>query len=191
MKKIHNFDPVYDSQKMFRLLLEAMSNPTRKVNIKEFTDKMYGENAEFLALAMTLLDNEVTFSTCGNEEISDQIISLTLSNREQTDLADFIFVSDTTVLKKVMETAKAGTLKDPQRSATIIVKDNGTELVSLNLSGPGINGSIHFLTSALVEKTIDIRDNNYFEYPQGVDLIFVTGNNELFAIPRLTKKEVL
>lgn len=191
MKKIHNFDQVYDSQKLFRLLLEAMSNPTRRVNIKEFAEKMYGENAEFLALAMTLLDNEVTFSTCENQEISDEIVSLTLSNREQSDLADFIFVSDSSLLSEVIETAKAGTLKDPQKSATIIVKDDGSEVVSLHLSGPGIKESVRFLTSGLVEKAIEIRDNNYFEYPQGLDLIFVTNDSELFAIPRLTKKEVL
>ena len=191
MKKIHNFDLVYDSQKMFRLLLEAMSNPTRRVNIKEFSEKMYGNHSDFLALAMTLLDNEVTFSTCENQEISDEIVSLTLSNREQIDFADFIFVADSSLLQEVIETAKAGTLKDPQRSATIIVKDDKSELVPLNLSGPGIKDKTHFLTSRLVEKAIEIRDNNYFEYPQGLDLIFVTNNSELFAITRTTKKEVL
>jgi len=56
LSKKHNFDPVFDSQQVFRLLLEAMSNPTKVVNIKEYADKLYGGNPVFLALAMTLLE---------------------------------------------------------------------------------------------------------------------------------------
>ena len=55
MKKLHNFDEVFDGQKVFRKLLEAMSNPGRWVSIAAQSEKMYGENKDFLAIAMKYL----------------------------------------------------------------------------------------------------------------------------------------
>ena len=65
MKKLHSFDEVFDGQKVFRKVLEAMSNPGRRVFIAEQSEKMYSDGKVFLAIGMTLLDNEVTFATCG------------------------------------------------------------------------------------------------------------------------------
>ena len=47
---------------VFRLLLDAMSNPTRTVSVAAQKEKLFGDYGAFLALGMTLLDNEVTFS---------------------------------------------------------------------------------------------------------------------------------
>ena len=192
MRKIHSFDEVFDAQKMFRLLLEVMSNPTRTVSIKKFSDKLYGDTPEFLAIAMTLLDNEVSFQACENHTLSEQIISLTLSREEPFENADFIFVTDPSMLQDVIKNAKCGTLRDPHRSATIIVKNTANAKNNcLRLYGAGINGTAEFKTSDIVKTAIDIRDHQYYEYPQGVDFIFVSENGDLFAIPRLTLKEVV
>lgn len=37
--KKHRFDTVFDNQKVFRLLLEAMSNPLRSVSMREFAEQ--------------------------------------------------------------------------------------------------------------------------------------------------------
>ena len=124
LSKKHSFDTVFDSQKVFRLLLEAMSNPTRVVNIKEYADKLFGDHPVFLAAAMTLLDNEVSFNTCGNHSLSDEIASLTLAKREQIENADFVFVCEPNAIKSVIENAKCGTLSDPHKSATVIIGNN-------------------------------------------------------------------
>ena len=62
MKTLHQFDEVFDTQAVFRKVLEAMSNPTRTVSVAEQMEKLFGNHRAFLALGMTLLDNEVTFS---------------------------------------------------------------------------------------------------------------------------------
>ena len=191
MKKKHDFDEVYDSQKLFRLVLEAMSNPTRIVNIKELADKMFGEEAEFLALALTLLDNEVSFNTCENEILSDNIVSFTLSNREKIENADFVFVSDVSELELVISNAKCGTLENPQKSATIIVKCSDENDVVIRLHGPGIKDTVDFKTCKVVKHALDIRDNQFYEYPQGLDFIFVSDTGAMFSIPRLIVKGVL
>lgn len=189
MKKIHSFDEVFDAQKVFRLVLNAMSNPTKIVNIKSYAEKLYGSEPEFLALAITLLDNEVSFYTCAYAELSDEIASLTLSKSEELETADFIFVSDPGRLKKVIEIAKCGTLIDPHKSATVIIKNTGVNTCQMILSGPGIKNNIEFDITETVKSAVELRDEQYYEYPQGIDFIFVSENGDLFAIPRLTRRE--
>ena len=57
MKTLHQFDEVFDTQAVFRKVLEAMSNPTRTVSVAEQMEKLFGNHRAFLALGMTLLDN--------------------------------------------------------------------------------------------------------------------------------------
>ena len=61
VKQLYHFDEVFDSQKSFRIVLEAMSNPLRKLSREKEKDKLYGEYPHILVLAMTLLYNETTY----------------------------------------------------------------------------------------------------------------------------------
>ena len=190
LSKKHNFDIVFDSQKIFRLILEAMSNPARIVNIKEYADKLYGNYPVLLAVAMTLLDNEVSFNTCENRQLSDEIVSLTLSRREKVDSADFIFVCEPKDTKNIIENVKFGTLADPHKSAAVIIQNDSEPIEKLKLSGPGINGYTDIMVTQTVKDSIVLRDMQNYEYPQGIDLLFISSNGELFAVPRLTRMEV-
>ena len=53
MKTLHQFDEVFDTQAVFRLLLDAMSNPTRTVSVAAQKEKLFGDYGAFLALGMT------------------------------------------------------------------------------------------------------------------------------------------
>lgn len=185
----HRFDDVFDNQKIFRLLLTAMSNPTRVVNIKEFADRLFGEYPEMLALAFTLLDNEVSFTVCGCQALADDIALLTLSEKAPAESADYLFVTDSSRLEAAITAAKCGTLRDPHKSATVIVNDVGTDSHDVEFRGPGIAGVVRFPATETVRAAVDMRDTRFYEYPQGIDLIFVSGNGDLFALPRLVTKE--
>jgi alpha-D-ribose 1-methylphosphonate 5-triphosphate synthase subunit PhnH len=187
LSKKHSFDTVFDSQKVFRLILEAMSNPARVVNIKECADKLSGDSPVFLAVAMTLLDNEVCFNVCESRTLSDEIVSLTLARRKTLDSADFVFVCDDSDMKGVIENVKCGTLADPHKSATVIIWNDGEPDSRMILTGPGIDGRTMVQMTQKVEEAIALRDAQHYEYPQGIDIIFVSNNGELFAIPRLVK----
>ena len=189
LSKKHNFDIVFDSQKVFRLVLEAMSNPSRIVSIKECADKLFGNRAAFLALAMTLLDNEVSFSACDNQPLSNDIASLTLAKRDEVNAADFVFVDNPKDMETVIENVKCGTLDEPHKSATIVILNDDVPVNPLTLWGPGIYGRIDINTSTTVKNAIKLRDAQHYEYPQGIDLLFVTSSGDLFAIPRLTRME--
>lgn len=189
MEKIHNFDEVHDSQKMFRLILKAISNPLKKVNIKPYMDKLFGNDKDFLAIAFTLLDNETSFCTFNNSILDDNIISLTLSKKAECQDADFIFVDTKKDLFFSIKNAKCGTLYNPHKTATIFARINSFEDAYLKMSGAGIDKNIEILTDYLVLNAVDLRDEICFEYPQGIDIFFIDENGELFAIPRLSKKE--
>ncbi|MDD2971443.1 MAG: phosphonate C-P lyase system protein PhnH [Lachnospiraceae bacterium] len=189
MEKLHNFDEVYDSQKVFRIILEAMSNPARKISVKEWADKLYGENPVLLTVAMTLLDNEVSFNTCKDEALSAQISLLTHARETKEEDADYLFVSDSRKLSKVIEKAKSGTLADPHRCATIIALQEDTDECCLKLYGAGQPGIVEFHTSGTVRQAILQRDRQLYEYPEGIDFIFVSKEGNLFCIPRLTLME--
>ena len=191
LTKKHSFDIVFDSQKVFRLILEAMSNPLRVVNIQESADKLFGNCSPFLAVAMTLLDNETGFTVIGNDLLSEDIASLTLARREEPESADFIFICDPDGIEAAIKTAKCGTLSDPHKSATIIVQNDSDPVCRLSLSGPGIDGTAEIMVSQVVKDAIAYRNIQFYEYPQGIDLIFISEEGDLFAIPRLVQLSVV
>ena len=190
LTKKHNFDPVYDSQKVFRLVLHAMSNPAGVVSVKEYADKLYGNSPDIMALAMTLLDNEVSFNTCDDHSLSEKITLLTHAGVENTENADFIFVCSPDDLRNAIENAKCGTPADPHKSATVIIHNSGEAVYRLTLSGPGIDGRVAISASQTVKDAVELRDAQSYEYPQGIDLLFISQSGEMLAIPRLTRMEV-
>jgi len=188
----HSFDVVFDSLKVFRLILEALSHPTRVVSLKGCAEKLSGINPFFLTVALTLLDNELCFNTCEDRLLSDEIAALTHARRALVEEADLIFVCSPKDLKNVIENAKGGTLIDPHKSATIVVRNVVNELVPhcwLNFTGPGINDSITTLVSETVRDALALRDAQYYEYPRGIDFLFISDEGDLFAVPRLVHIE--
>jgi alpha-D-ribose 1-methylphosphonate 5-triphosphate synthase subunit PhnH len=60
----------------------------------------------------------------------------------------------------------------------------------MKVSGPGIDGQMTIRATQTVKDAIAFRDNQNYEYPQGGDMIFISDEGELFAIPRLIRIEV-
>lgn len=99
--------------------------------------------------------------------------------------ADFIFLETKNQLSAVFAKAKYGTLADPQKSATLIIN---TELVGGNemeLYGAGIDGTIKLKLSDTISEAIQIRDEQMYEYPEGIDMVFVSSDGEILCVPRL------
>ncbi len=190
MKRIHSFDLIYDSQQLYRVILEACANPGRALPVRKFAEKMYGSQPAMLAVAVTLLDNEVSFCTGGDEELSSQIIALTLAHEAGPEDADFIFVTEQSKLPELMRRAKSGTLTDPHKSATLIIDTSGSEQTDIKISGPGIRDLMTLTTAATARQALTLRKDQYHEYPQGIDLMFISENQELMMLPRLVTQEV-
>ncbi len=190
MKKLHDFDEVHDSQMVFRLILKAMSNPLEIVNIKQITNKLFGQYPAFLALALTLIDSKTSFCTTYERELEQDISSLTLGKNTEISDADFVFVSKPELMSELMQKVKCGTLLKPHQSATFIIQideKSNSEEKKICLYGPGIKNTAEIIANENVYRTISYRDEMHFEYPEGIDLIFVDTEGNMFAVPRTSR----
>ena len=90
----------------------------------------------------------------------------------------------------VVDRAKRGTLVDPHESATVIDKIAGEpEDREVTLSGPGIDGRLVTKLPRTAVQALRLRDLQEYEYPQGIDFIFLLDGAELLCIPRLVRME--
>ena len=189
LERKHDFHTVYDAQAMFRLILTATANPSREVSIQPFANKLYGPFPHLLAVAMTLLDNEVGFCVRENGDLTESIAALTLSPEKLPEDADFVFVTEAAMLEDTVRRVKCGTLRDPHRSATLVVWNKDESKCALWLTGPGIAGAVTWHTTKLARLALQARDAQRFEYPEGIDFLFVSDLGMLAAIPRLIRWE--
>lgn len=189
MKQLHTFDEVFDSQKVFRKALEALSNPGRTLSIAEQSEKLYGEQPGLLALAMTLLDASVSFCAPDDAELTEQILLHTHAAPVDAQEADFLFCTRAENLTACIEAAKCGTLADPHTGATILVRVPQEESVRVRLSGPGVDGALETEVPRDVLAAIRTRNAQAYEYPQGVDFFFLLPGDTILAIPRLVRME--
>lgn len=188
MKQLHTFDEVKDSQKVFRRLLDAMANPGRVCEIGEQSAKLFGKNPNQLALAMTLLDGSVSFCAPGNPELEEQIVLLTHAKKKEAAEADYLFAAARDGLGELIGQVREGTLEDPHTSATLILSVESTAAdACVELSGPGVDGTLSMKVPAEVLHAISLRDQQEYEFPKGTDDIFVLPGSRILCIPRMVK----
>ncbi|MCL2746922.1 MAG: phosphonate C-P lyase system protein PhnH, partial [Coriobacteriia bacterium] len=202
---------VLDGQGTFRLLLEAIAHPAQAVNIAKFAAKIHHDsgastfsenttreqlrsngcaiNSVFLAVAMTLLDNETGFAAIGDQSLVDEIELLTLATKTTLDNADFIFVCNESNIKDAIEHAKYGTLADPHKGATLIINNDGIGSQVLTLQGPGVDKKIEIQATQAMCEALYLRDEQCYEYPEGIDLFFVDSAGNVRALPRLIQRK--
>ncbi|MDR0585249.1 MAG: phosphonate C-P lyase system protein PhnH [Treponema sp.] len=199
MKNKHAFDMVHGTQEVFRILLEALANPGRVLSIGPYAAQFAGQG-RWLAPAVTLLDKRTGFYWEGDPETGEEIRFLTGAPRVSLEEADFVFLNRELQSGKaphVFSRVKGGTHIDPHMSALLfidagtgegVVTDGGEKPgESVFLSGPGIppEGRHLDLFPAEVE-WCRARDDRGFEYPCGVELVFLREDCSLAALTRKT-----
>lgn len=191
MQSVYAFDFVFDSQSVFRSLLQAMANPGRIESIRREAETFTEDYGTLLALGCTLLDNEEKMFVEKNPILAESLHNLTLCREGVLEVADYVFLSSEMndgSLAAVFDKVKHGTYADPQCSATLLVYCEsvaGTDVMVL--SGPGIDGTLTVGVSPYVKKTIALRDAAQMEYPLGVEVVFCDASGAIMAVPRLVK----
>ncbi|WP_080844161.1 phosphonate C-P lyase system protein PhnH [Cytobacillus gottheilii] len=198
------FNIVHDVQSVYRKLVDAISRPGELASLQRECLLVKGENylsdhQSVLLLALTMLDQEVTFKVLSEKEeiISKVIYQLTNAKPAQLEQADYIFVlhdAEAGALEQAIHMAKEGTLYNPHLSASIIAEtksvSSGEEFL---LKGPGIPESIVIATD-LPRGWAKKRAAKNKEYPLGIDLFLIDADQQLLAIPRtaqMTEKQVM
>jgi phosphonate C-P lyase system protein PhnH len=141
VKNKHGFDMVHGAQEVFRILLEALSNPGRVMNIRPYTAQFAGRG-RWLAPAVTLLDQGTGFYWDGDTETGEEIRFLTGAPQVSLEEADFIFLSGGGISSgenisgpedqgegprtaRILARIKSGTHLDPHKSALLFIASEG------------------------------------------------------------------
>ncbi|MDK2947532.1 MAG: alpha-D-ribose 1-methylphosphonate 5-triphosphate synthase subunit PhnH [Methanolobus sp.] len=191
------FDIVFDSQNIFRILIDSMAKPGKinelpSIEIMPPVDNHY----PFLVL-MTLLDREISFTVCGDDAIDLQSVSEYIELNTGSRLAganncDFMLVYGGSSNGQVCD-AKLGTLRFPDDSSTAVydvdsISSSGN--LMLELTGPGIKDKcvigIDGIERSEIEDLVSLK-----EYPLGIDAIFSDKNGKIVCIPRSTNVKVI
>jgi phosphonate C-P lyase system protein PhnH len=184
MRTKHDFDMVMGTQAVFRLLLGSLSNPGRAAGITRYADQ-FARDGRWLALAVTLLDNETGFYWNGAAETKDEIYFLTGSSSASIGRADFVFLPEPAGPNEILGSVKPGTHIDPHDSAMIIVEAGGLPEINAALSGPGVPPGGRSASFSSAERAwLEARDKQGYEYPCGVELVFLRDGGELLSITR-------
>ena len=191
------FDTIFDSQKIFRILLDAFAHPGKVANLSDLKIAPPSSISKASAgVLFTLLDIEVGFAVSTSdkklrERIEEYFIINTGVRLKNLESADFILALGE--LPK-LERIKRGSLEYPDQGATVIYSVEeineslfGIDSLSLTLTGPGINGKrVLSLKGLKKQEVMKIMEVNR-EFPLGADFLFTDRKGKFFALPRSTK----
>jgi alpha-D-ribose 1-methylphosphonate 5-triphosphate synthase subunit PhnH len=184
MKTKHHFNMVMDAQGVFRSFLDALANPGRPASIASYV-KRFAEEGRWLAPAVTLLDQEAGFFWNGASEISREISFLTGSAPASLSDADFVFLPEPAVPAEILEQVKGGSHVAPHDSALLLIATDGGNPAPVALRGPGIPPEGRVVMLSQTERAwLDARESRNFEYPCGVEMVFLREDASIVAIAR-------
>ena len=201
MIKETTFDPIFDAQQSFRVLLNAFGHPGtiyefEKYKLNQPVD-LYPSNA---IIALALFDNNVSFHASSNyAELAESYIQLNTSAQIQNiSEADYVFLNGNENIVHLINECKKGDLSYPEKNATIIlkVKQISTAIISnydfeLVLSGPGIESNkILYINGLLIENMQAIQLAN-MEFPLGLDIILTDAHENICSIPRSIALQII
>lgn len=180
-------DAVFDAQRAFRRLLEATSSPGKILTLPPTHCDSYEE-----AVALTLLDHEVTFCVVGEgSPTAERLSKQTGARAVPLPEADFAPVYEPGDAASRM---KRGEPERPELGATAIyivesLSDFGT--VNLRLSGPGMPDERSLGVAGLPLSEVEAIRESRAGYPLGVDVYLVDPAGRLAGLPRSTRLEVI
>jgi alpha-D-ribose 1-methylphosphonate 5-triphosphate synthase subunit PhnH len=185
-------DPVHDSQKIFRAVLDAMARPGRIARLTSSLEPPPPLLATSASVLLALADYETAVwlddTLAPGPEVGDFIrfhtgARLTRLRRE----ADFAVIADGGALPPLASFAQ-GTPEYPDRSTTLIVQVETLTNESWHFRGPGILDRMSFRGTPLPGDFERQLAANRGCFPCGVDLVFVT-RTEIAAVPRSCRIE--
>ena len=203
------FNAVRDTQKVFRVLLEALSRPGQLYELPSvgfvFGSARTRSSDQFQplgAVLATLLDHEVTFCLLGQEDavrdLSSQITDLTSSQSSEREHANYV-VSLQAPDASLVSQLNVGNLLYPDTSTTLIClvpelasrapdKHNGTLLA---LEGPGVAERQTVWVAETDATFFNALSTVNARYPLGIDVLWITPSGRVAGLPRSTRFTIL
>lgn len=165
-------------QKVFRLLLDAVSYPGDIVTISKVET--------LLILLSCLVDKHSSFADLSGS-VTQPFVRLMGVEEVSVNQADFVAIDARMPPPKDFN-PKLGTLVDPHFGATLLLVCDGVAEgdIQLELSGPGIEKSKCLALSGVHRDWFDSRAEWVKDFPMGVDC-FILGDGKVVAVNRTTE----
>jgi alpha-D-ribose 1-methylphosphonate 5-triphosphate synthase subunit PhnH len=187
-------DPVFDAQKVFRAVMDAMAQPGTVQSSGDLTVPPAPLSAVAAAVALALcdadtplwLDPAVQSSSAARHWLGFHT-GAPLANTPAD--AHFAIVTDPAELM-ALENFAQGTQEYPDRSTTLIMQvsslSGGT---ALHLEGPGIETSASIAPTSLPRHFVEQWKQNHARFPRGVDVILAAPEG-VACLPRTTRIKI-
>ncbi len=205
------FDAVHDTQKVFRVLLDALSRPGELYELPHVgfvfgsartRSSAFDQFQSLGAVLATLLDHEVTFCLLGQDdavrELGVQLTDLTSSHstsREQANYVVTLQAPDASLVSQL----NPGNLLYPDTSTTLIcmVPDLASRVLDerngtlLALDGLGVAEGQTIWVADTDATFFNALSTVNASYPLGIDVICITSSGRVAGLPRSTRFTIL
>ncbi len=183
-------NPVFQSQSVFRALMDGMARPGTIVPIDTAAVPPAPMGRSSGAIALTLCDNDTPVWL--TQALAQSAVPAWLAFHSGAPVtivkpdARFAFVEAGGLVPGFNQFAM-GTQEYPDRSTTVIIEiaalSGGIEMIA---TGPGIKDETVIAPVGLPEIFLMLWDENRAVFPRGVDLVLVAGDAAL-CLPRTVK----
>lgn len=185
-------NPVLDSQRVFRAVLEAMAHPGRVVDVPEPEAAPPPLHLAAAAVCLALADVDTPLwadAGAGTDETREFFrFHCGCPLVDDPGMALFALIAQPDVMPELSRFNR-GTDEGPDRSATLVVQVAALEAGrGRRLTGPGIAGQTLLEIRDLPSRFSRGRRENHALFPRGVDVLLTAGRR-LAALPRTTVVE--
>lgn len=190
------YQEIFDSQRHFRTLLDAMARPGKidRFATVAITPPPPLTNAA-ACTALALLDSDSTFDAAPLGPDAIRYVQVNTGARAvPVAEADFVFLDGGDVASaERIAAARAGIPTYPETGATIVLQvsrlshSSGTGGLELTLSGPGIETTTHVVINGLHARNLEALGRRNREFPLGVDAIVTADDGGIICLPRTTR----
>lgn len=186
-------DPVFDAQRAFRGLLDAMARPGTIASLTVELDAPPPLSVAATAVALTIFDHETPLWLDNHAAGSDVMSFLAFHcgcpiTKDPADAA-FAIVAEPAAMP-ALDRFAVGSDTYPDSSTTVVIDVPSLEEgPAIGLTGPGIDGRATVAPVGLPADFWDWLALNRTLFPLGVDII-LTSRDAVTCLPRTTKAEV-
>ena len=196
-----SYDPVFDSQRHYRVLLDCTARPGSIGLLHEVEVEKPAELSQSATLiALMLFNRDVSFFL-GREAspAAGYLVRHTRAVEAPVAAADFVFVHgrDTRDAVAALRSVKTGEPMFPETGATVFLEVETispaplSDCLRLTLSGPGIEAESMVYVSGIDPEFLETLRSRNCEFPTGVDVYLtcdsVSAGPCVLSFPRTTK----
>jgi alpha-D-ribose 1-methylphosphonate 5-triphosphate synthase subunit PhnH len=181
-------NPVFDSQRTFRELLQAMARPASPRALPVLPPSPAPIAPAAMAILLTLCDatTSVWLQQPQEEAVDHLRFHAGLRLAAQPQDADFALISDLASMPPLSSFAR-GDMRYPDRSASLIMQVAGFRSEGgVHFAGPGIRDTETLAIDGLPSDFWQQRAALATQLPLGIDLYFVA-EQHVVALPRTTR----